>query len=272
MRDIATGSFNKEKLIFLAGSAVVAVGLYLFITTGPIPLEATPPIAYGQAKPAPLVVPPPPERREEDWYVVDGKVSKLLDKRTNALVNRERISPFEPFKTAALAVGPKVAAPKSVVPPPPVAVVAPPEEKEEKPTWDPKTAKAKVEFMGVMTMDDGETFGLLKPSEGEGSPMRVKKGSKIEVDGEKYTVTDIEPQAIWVTDDEDRPYMLKDMMFEQTADADSDASKSATNSKDPKAVAAADPKALANPHAQKPQRNGQQRPPKKQRPTVNRAQ
>ena len=272
MHNTSAGSFNKEKLIFLGSSAVVAAGLYLFLASGPIGLEAVPPIAYGQRLPGPLISPPLADRQAEDFYVVDGKVSKLVDKRTGLPVNRDRLSPFEPFKTPTQLAQTAIKTPvKNPVPPPPPAPVAPAED-VKKPSWNPKTAKAEVEFMGAMTMSDGETYGLLKPI--DGSPVvRVKIDSIIEAGGEKYTVTAIEKQAIWVVDEDKNPYMLKDSMFEEVASADSgsDASKnpkdkSQDKSKDkPKNVAATDtpkpavaPKTQAQPNTSK---NGKQRRP-----------
>ena len=230
MQNATTGTFNKEKLTFLVSSAVVSSGLYLFLTSGPIPLEPVPPMAYGQNKPAALNVKNMAERQQEDYYVVDGKISHIIDKRTNQLVNREREFPFEPYKTFAV-VANKPPNPKNPqnTPPPPPADMPPPKKPDDVKKWDAETAEAEVEFMGVMTMADGETYGLLKPK--DGSPViRVKQGSEIEAGGQKYTVTEIEKQSILVADAENRPYLLQDTSFDP-ADSSSSDSKS-SNSKD----------------------------------------
>jgi len=229
MRNAASGAFNGEKVTFLLSAAMTAWGLYVLVATGPIPLTPTQPIAYGQTKPTAALVSPIPERFPEDWYVVDGKVSGLSDPRTNQPVNRTRISPFEPFATPAITGASKSA---SVTP----LVVSPPgpnpnSATDDKQNWDAANAIAKVRYMGVMTMDNGETFGLLK-QKGNGPVMRVKVGSKIEAGGESYTVTTIERQAILIADSHQRVYMLKDSLFELANDAEEDAPPTAPRRKE----------------------------------------
>ena len=240
MQNVNAGSFNKEKLIFMISSAVVAGGLYLFLTSGPIPLVPGPPVSYTQGKPEPLKSSVIAAREPEDFYVVDGKISKLPDKRTGQLVNRDRKSPFMPFEQFANKTPVKVVNVAATTPPPPPPPPAAPEKpKDPKKEFVGTTAEAEVEFMGVMTMANGETFGLLKPK--DGSPtIRVKLGSEIEAGGTKYTVTALEKQAIWVTDGEQRPFVLKDSTFDGSSD-ESDSSSSSDKTKPVKTAQATKP-------------------------------
>ena len=231
MHSTTAGSFNKEKMIFMISSVVVAAGVYLFLTSGPVPLEPGAPVSYKDARPEPLVISEIAAREEEDFYVVDGKVSKIVDKRTKQLVNRDRKSPFEPYSTFAASkpVKPAVVA-NNPPPPPPPPPVAPEKPKDPKKEFTGSTAEAEVEFMGVMTMANGDTFGLLKPK--DGSPtMRVKLGQEIEAGGTKYTVTALEKQAIWVTDGDERPFILKDSTFDGSEETSSDSGGDSKSSK-----------------------------------------
>ncbi len=264
MHNTTTGSFNKEKMIFLISSVVVAAGVYLFLTSGPVPLEPGAPVSYQMARPEALVMSEIAAREDEDFYVVDGKVTKMTDKRTKQLVNRDRKSPFEPFSTFATRTPVKpVAVANNTPPPPPPPPAAPEKPKDPKKEFTGSTAEAEVEFMGVMTMASGETFGLLKPK--DGSPtIRVKMGSEIEAGGTKYTVTALEKQAIWVTDGDQRPFILKDSTFDGSEETSSESSESKTSSKpkDAPKVAQTTPKestpapkdTTANPHKDQPKK------------------
>ena len=220
MHNSSAGRFTKEKLLFLCGSAVVAAALFLFAISGPAHLEPVPSIAYGQRMPAPLNSPALAEREAEDFYVVDGKISKQTDTRTGLPVNRERRSPFEPF-ASLMATSQGV---KGVVKDPNTGPKAPidfgKKDDDKKSAFEKVFKTAEVEFVGVMTTSDGESYGLLKPN--DGSPIvRVKKDSILTAGGEKYIVTGLEKQAIRVVDGRNTPYLLKDSMFESVVNPDS---------------------------------------------------
>ena len=242
-------TFNKEQFVFLLSSAAFATGLYFYLTSGPIPLTAGEPVS---AQAAPSVLENIPDKPQDNvvFYVDDGKITGLTDPHTGELVDRGRKTPFAPSSDWRNAMPAKVALgppPPPLPPPPPVADVK--ETKEDK-KWNGENVKSKVKFMGVVIMN-GQTVALLKP-EDDSEVKKVKVGDKVEEYG--YTVTKIEKQTIWVTDADNRPFILKDTALltgEANASDEStdnaDAPKVSKESKPVAATAAAVPdKSLAD--------------------------
>jgi hypothetical protein len=209
MRRINTGSLNKEKLVFLVSSLGVSVGLYFFLTSGPIPLVLS---AASTREPGP-----------EPFK--DVELSQHKD--VNLLVDGDRISPFEPYGRELQ----KLQQPK----PAPVAVNNAPPPPPPPPADAPKTPKAfdqedpvsELDYMGV-TFVNGESRALLKPKNGD-APVLVALGE--EVPHFKYTVQKIEPQAVWISDGDNRPFLLKDASYsEDGSGSDSSSSSSSSSS------------------------------------------
>jgi hypothetical protein len=197
-----TESFNKEKFVFLLVSAGFAGGLYLFLASAPVPLDPDKPIS-SQALPQALENVAEAAPRPEQEYV-EGP-------------GRDRKTPFAPAATFIAAK--PVDNPGNKPPPPPPPPPSDTKPKDTKPTFDAKDLDVQVSFMGVVMMN-GNTYALLRPKDGS-SPRRVKVGDTIS--DFKYTVTKIEKQAIWMVDEEQRPFILKDN--DEVALADSSSSK-----------------------------------------------
>lgn len=205
--------FNKEQLAFLVVAAIAALSVYFYLSSGPVELEPGKPIAAGDP-PKPLNMKPPADPLQENYYVVDGQLTRLMDPRTGQAVNRQRKTPFMPAAKFIERV--KKEPPANLTPPPP----PPPEpQKEAEPTkrdFGPKDLVAEVEFMGVVSLN-GKTYGLVRPKDGS-SPRRVKVGDKIP--DYNYTVTRIEKQTIYVEDEEKNPFVLRDTDDVEGGDSD----------------------------------------------------
>jgi len=244
-----TRGFNKEKMVFLIISVFCAIGIYLFLASGPVLLQVGDPIAAQDAPDALKGGLESDKAQDVDYYVVDGEKTGYRDVRTNQLVNRKRKNPFEPPSGWREAKAPVEVAVAKLAPPPPPPPPPPAALKEQKmgpkgANFDGKDLAAQVKFMGVVTMN-GQTVGLLKPIEEDGEPRRVKVGDKIP--DYNYTVTKIENQAIWVTDADNHPFVLKDTDLLGGGDNSDSADKPAKAAK-PEAMdtpdgPAADPKA-----------------------------
>lgn len=212
MRRLNTQSFNKEQMLFMVCSTAFAVGLYLYLASSPVPLVVTEPIS-AQPLPSPLTKKAREERLPEDFYVVN--MPGMIDRHTNEPLNRLRKTPFAPASGFRREVA-KVKPPVDIGPPPPPPPPPPAEEakvaaKDSKKTFTSKDAAVQLDFMGVVTIA-GQTYGLLKPKDGT-APRRVKAGDLIpELN---YTVTRIEKQAIYVTDADKHPFILKDTRFSE---------------------------------------------------------
>jgi len=216
-RNESNQGFNKEKLAFLATALLTALGTYWFLSSGPVMLDVGEPIA-SQPPPATVRNASAENPLPENFFVVDGALTRLLDPRTSAVVNRERKTPFAPARgwkdnantAAKVAVGP----PPTPPPPPPPAPPAPPKvEKAERKSWDAADIQSEVEFMGVVTTK-GERYGLLKPKDGS-APQRVKVGDVLAQ--YKYTITKIESQAIHIVDEDKHPFVIRDQRFADEA-------------------------------------------------------
>jgi len=194
--------FNKEQLAFLVVAAIAALSVYFYLSSGPIELEPGKPIAIGEP-PKPLNMKPPADPLQENYYVVDGQITRLMDPRTGQAVNRLRKTPFMPAAKFIERV--KKDPPAMLTPPPPPPPEAP-KEPETKRDFGPKDLIAEVEFMGVVSLN-GKTYGLVRPKDGS-SPRRVKVGDKIP--DYNYTVTRIEKQTIYVEDEDKNPFVLRD--------------------------------------------------------------
>lgn len=213
MKRIPASGFNKEKLVFLGTSSVLALTLYHLLISAPVALEPTPPVS-NVAPPGPL------DREKQDTRVANVLyyISGGVNPQMGVAVDRSRKNPFEPideFIQGPIAEGPKPPkGPKTVVagpPPPPDNPVEPTEPGREK-TFDPDAEKfAKVDFSGVMTMN-GLTYGLLKSKDGQ--TIQVKEGDYLE--DYKYTVAKIEKQAIWVSDEDNQMFVARDLTFDES--------------------------------------------------------
>jgi hypothetical protein len=185
-------NFNKEKLIFLIASGVFAAALFLFLAFGPVALQ-----------------PGKPMGTQTGPLALDESKFTLADSTTQIKPDRQRKNPFAPNREYNEASKNPPANPAGntmtpAAPPPPPPVEKTPE--PAKPAFEAQVVNAEVDFMGVVMLG-GETYGLLKPKDGS-SPQRVKVGDKLP--DLKYTVTKIEKQAIWLTDEEGRPFVVTD--------------------------------------------------------------
>src|SRR6185436_3364039 len=87
--------FNKEKLSFLLGSIFCALAVYLFLASSPVDLNVTQPLGT-QSGPMALANVNAARPLEENFYVVPGSASRMIDPRTGIVVNRDRKTPFAP--------------------------------------------------------------------------------------------------------------------------------------------------------------------------------
>jgi hypothetical protein len=247
-----SSGFNKEKLIFICMSMILATSVYSIFSSRPVELTVGTPVS-----PVPLPGPLTPDRLDTrkalvKYYLESGKFGDVT-------VDRERKNPFEPiddFMPAAAKMA-AVAGPKKIVniPPPrggptPMAAERAPDppapkedKKEEAKVWEPKAdPKALVDFSAVVTMN-GITYGLLKS---KGQTIRVQVGDYLE--DYKYTVAKIDTSAIWVTDENDREFVARDTSFDDSGASGGDGTddkpkpkKDKSPAKDAKPVPAAAP-------------------------------
>jgi hypothetical protein len=223
MRHQVSGTFNKEKFIFLGIAAVAAVCVYNFLASRPVPLEVGIPVSPLPI-PAPLAAEKPdPRKGDVSFYLVTAQYSD------GVAINRDRNDPFAPIyvptpaeQAAALTtVVKQFPAVPIILPPKPIEAPNPEEEekrkREEAKKFALKEFKAKVDFSAVIAMG-GVTYGLLKDD--AGNTMQVKVGDYLE--DFKYTVSKIDKQAIWVTDENDRLYVARDLSFADNAASTSD--------------------------------------------------
>jgi hypothetical protein len=149
---------------------------------------------------------------------------------------------FAPVQTRVQTPKPPDVAQVKPTPPPPK------EPEKPQPVKKPDVPPAKdlsVAFMGVVQMD-GKTFGLLRCK--DGSPAkRVQEGDRLEP--YNYTITRIEPTAIFLNDEEGRPYVLRDGFLDVA---------SAATTGNPNAVKAPAPAPTPGPSQKNPSPNGQQ--------------
>jgi len=210
MRRNNTGSLNKEKLVFLVSALGVSIGVYFFLTSGPVPLVLSSP---STREPGP-----------EPFKDVDLQQKKDI----NSLIDRDRVSPFEPFRPPQV-VQPKVAPVANNAPPPPPPPPPPETPKAAAKVFESEDPISEVDYMGV-TFVNGESRALLKPKDGS-NPILVAVGE--EVPNFKYIVKKIEPQAVWISDGDNRPFMLKDASFSEDSSSDSSSSSSSSSSSGP---------------------------------------
>jgi hypothetical protein len=195
-------SFNKEKFVFLIATGVFCAALFLFLAYGPATLEPGKPMGTQQG---------PVALNNEKFRTFQETSSQIK-------LDSQRKNPFAPAagynEAKPVTPNPSILPVPAPPPPPPPAPVTP---EPKKKNFDAEDAKAEVSFMGVVMMN-GDTYGLLKPNDGS-SPRRVKVGDTLP--DLKYTVTRIEKQAIYVTDEEDRPFVISDGTFgDEVAQAD----------------------------------------------------
>ncbi|MCW8129103.1 MAG: hypothetical protein KIS92_01850 [Planctomycetota bacterium] len=190
-----TQGMNKEKLVFYLCLVLLMVSGYLFLF-GPRtkPLQDDDPITH-KGKPEAFDVKAPSIR-----------VAKAL------AADRERKSPFTPdLNWRTTVVNKPNPAPSKNVPPPPPPPPAQPKTTPKTPSAMTPTEKdLEVGFMGIVQLN-GKSYALLSSKDGS-PPRRVKEGDVL--DGLNYTITKIDKQAIYISDAEGRPYILKDGRFE----------------------------------------------------------
>jgi len=209
MKRKLSDTFNKEKLIFIGVTSLLAICVYHFMASRPVALEVGIPVSPLPI-PAPLA-PEKPDSRQSNvaFYLESGNYSGLA-------VNRERNDPFAPIYEIAdlprVPVIPKPG-PVAIIPPTPIPAPPGPNEEEKKKAAEDKEIElkeftAKVDFSAVISMN-GVVYGLLKDKDGK--TIQVKVGDYL--DDFKYTVSKIDKQAIWVTDENDRTYVARDQTF-----------------------------------------------------------
>jgi len=184
-------SFNKEKAIcWLCMAALVGGGAYFFFS------------------------------RPQDFPDIKAVTTQPLPKEIK--FTDQNLRPLDQY----LAGDCNAFAPYKPPPPPvkhedhPQVVVAPPPKQEPpkpeiKPLIAPPAKELEVAFMGVV-QKDGKSYGLLRCKDGS-PPKRVQEGDTL--DPYHYTITRIEPTAIFLTDDEGRPYVLRDGVLDVAAAA-----------------------------------------------------
>lgn len=225
-RQIKGQGFNKEKLVFLCTSALLSGALYLYLAEKPILLKLPKPLSDHTA---------PGAHVERDTsvkfpveYYVDGVYA---DKQSGRLlkVNRKRRTPFAPadigFLVAERHNHPTenpVRPPKRHNPPPPPPPPPPPEDASPEPEpTRPTVARSfdlAVGFMGIVRLENGEQVAMLRVKDGNQPPRQVHVGDVL--DEFHYKITKITPQAVWLTDEEGRPYILKDLEPEDQEEPD----------------------------------------------------
>jgi hypothetical protein len=184
-------ALNKEKLAFLAAVPLVCAALYFFISSAPRRLELSRPTTRQSGPEPNECLVPLAARRPIDALVDNGE---------------PRNSPFEPYRPVVVEEQKKKEREIPGITP------SPADERKEAAKTDlpiPSIA-SEVDYMGVVV--DGEPHALLKPKNGT-APFLVAKGSKIP--NYDYTVSKIEPQAIEIVDNKQRPFTLKDQTFEK---------------------------------------------------------
>lgn len=219
MRNQQATIFNKEKLIFLGVTVLLAICVYKAFASRPVRLELSTPVTPLPV-PAPLA-PEVPDTRQGDvtYYLQSGMYSGLA-------VNRERNDPFAPIyiqselvpTSTAIGPIPKISPkiePVPIAPPEPTVVE---KEKQDPNKFDGTDRHAKVDFSAVISMN-GTVYGLLKDKDGK--TIQVKVGDYL--DDFKYTVTKIDKQAIWVTDENDHMFVARDQSYAVNGAAGGDA-------------------------------------------------
>ena len=213
MKRIPASGFNKEKLVFLGTTTVLALTLYHLLISAPVALEPTPPVS-NVAPPGPL------DREKQDTRVANVLyyISGGVNPQMGVAVDRSRKNPFEPIdewknERDVVDHGPPKPKPVAVAgPPPPPEVPEPTKGPDPKNSFGPRADKvAKVDFSGVMTLG-GVTNGLLKSKDGQ--TIQVKEGDYLE--DYKYTVVKIEKQAIWVSDEDNQMFVARDTSFDES--------------------------------------------------------
>ena len=212
MKRQASYGFNKEKLVLLVAALLLAGSAYNFFASQPVALEVTTPVT-----PLPIPSPLTPDKLDTRManvipYLETGKFGDVA-------VNRDRKNPFEPIddfvsvpqsakvNTEGVKTPAAIAPPTVVAPSPELQPLAKKDD-EDPNKFGPKDDKAKVDFSAVVRMN-GITYGLLKDKDGK--TVQVKVGDYME--DFKYTVSKIEKQAIWVTDEKDHVFVARDLSF-----------------------------------------------------------
>jgi len=187
MRMTHSNRLNKEKVAFLAATLIASAGLCVFLSSGPRPLVLGPPSTRE----------PGPEADSNPIAIERKLINSLVD-------SGQRESPFYPVRH--IITDPEE---KKVVGGDPLHGGGGDNGKKKEKDFPPVDIASEVDYMGV-TVVNGERRGLLKPKNGA-APFLVAKGESIP--HYSYTVSKIEPQAIEIVDNADRPFTLKDRSY-----------------------------------------------------------
>jgi hypothetical protein len=205
---------NKEKLVFLAASILLACALYMFLAVKPIELLLQEPRTEHK-RPFSHVERDTRIRFPVDYYVVEE--GSFSDQVTNQAVKieRKRRTPFAPNAGFTRGRDDIVPDPPSTKPtdpfppsfPPQLSPPPPKEELKDLQKYSGKSYDLAVSFMGIAARTgDGNRIALLRMKDG-GPPRRVQVGDVLDDLG--YKITKIGPESVWLSDGEDRPYILK---------------------------------------------------------------
>src|ERR1043165_2543477 len=207
MKPIAATQFNKEKLLFVGAAALLSLSFYYLLTSHPAKLEAG---SRVTTLPEPAAATP-------------GKPATLLPDIDRMLSTRDRNNPFQPIPQLITIITKPVPVPRPrpgggdvvvVIPEGPIDNTNSGKVPKPSPRASGETPKAQVDFSAVVTMN-GQTYGLIKT---HGRTLQIQLGDYI--DEYKYTVTKIEKQAIWVTDEKGDLFVARDLTFANLASRD----------------------------------------------------
>lgn len=193
MRQNPSTQFNKEKLVFLATVALLALSVYHLTISAPVMLTPAEPVT-SLAPPGPLVV------------TEAGRVRDLAE-----CLAGDRKNPFQPIEHEIIVrSGP---GPRPTPPRWPDKGNLPPQGPDEndggtvtksKPVTPKKIPR--VDFSGVITVNNS-TLGLVKV---EGKTYQVREGDLVR---ENLTVSRIEKQEITVSNEQNRKRVARDLTF-----------------------------------------------------------
>ncbi|HLX63608.1 MAG TPA: hypothetical protein VKX17_20225 [Planctomycetota bacterium] len=204
MNNRTSSRINKEKLVFSGVAFLLAGCFYYLMTSRPAGLKPGTMIS-PLSPPAPVAAEKPANRI--------ASVAGLLNAAGRA-------NPFQPvIKKTDIAQPEKPDIPGGghvswpnpnpvPIPPPQPGGGGPNPPPGHNPSEIHDPPPAAVAFSAFMTMD-GQTYGHVKTKDGR--TIQVQVGDYL--DQFKYTITKIEKQAIWVTDERERVFVARDMTF-----------------------------------------------------------
>ena len=180
--------FNKEKALLIIGLAALLGGAWWFWSTCPDSLQVAKALSTTE----------PPAAFKE----INTQALEPLDQ----VLSRQRKSPFTPggYLSERVAVRNQPLAPPEPPPPPPPPKRLPRKAEAMRPT----DKDLEVKYMGVIHLD-GKVYALLSTKDGV---LRVKEGDVLKE--QNYKIGKIDRQTIEVTDEEGKPWVLKDGAFD----------------------------------------------------------